>query len=252
MMKISEPALSLDEITHRYDGVLALDQISLQIPAGSFTAVLGPNGAGKSTLAMLMGGMLRPTSGAVNVNGSDRTRVDSGKGFIQLGVALVPEGRRLFTQLTVRENLLLGAYGAGQKKAEIKRSFDFVLEFLCELERHLEKMAGSLSGGERQLLAVGRALMARPSTMILDEPSLGLAPKMIERIYESISQLNRQSVTVIVIEQMATYAIQHAQNMIVLEQGRILYNGSASSSEASQALKAGYLGKTENSSPQRA
>lgn len=247
--KNSQPALSLDKITHRYNGVLALNQISLQVPAGSFTAVLGPNGAGKTTLAMLMGGMLRPSAGTISVNGSDRTRVDSGKGFIKLGVALVPEGRRLFTQLSVKENLLLGAYGAGQNKVEIKRSFDQVLQFIPELQRHLEKLAGSLSGGERQFLAVGRALMAKPSTVILDEPSLGLAPKMIERVYESIWELNRQSVTVIVIEQIATFALQHAENMIVLEHGKIHYQGSVTSSAANEALKAGYLGESQDSAP---
>lgn len=241
------PALSLEQVTHRYAGVLALEQISLQIPAGSFTAVLGPNGAGKTTLAMILGGMLQPTAGTVRVNGSDRTRIDAGKGFIKQGVVLVPEGRRLFTQLTVKENLLLGAYGVGQSKAEIRHSLEQVLAFIPELERHLGKLAGALSGGERQFLAVGRALMARPSIMILDEPSLGLAPKMIERVYESIAQVNARSTTVIVIEQMATYALQHAQSMLVLEQGRVRYHGSVTSAAAREALKEGYLGQRKGS-----
>ena len=243
MIQSLQQTLNLEKITHRYNGVLALDGITLQIPTASFTAVLGPNGAGKTTLAMLMGGMLRPSLGTVGVHGIDRTRTDSGQGFIKLGVVLVPEGRRLFTQLSVRENLLLGAYGAGQKKSEIRRSFNQVLQFMPELQRHLQKLAGTLSGGERQILAIGRALMAQPSTVILDEPSLGLAPIMIERVYEIISQLNSQSVTVVVIEQMATHAIRHAETMIVLDHGRIGYHGSVTSSAAEEALKEGYLGR---------
>jgi branched-chain amino acid transport system ATP-binding protein len=234
--------LGLENITHRYNGVLALNHVSLEIEKGSFTAILGPNGAGKSTLALILGGMLRPTNGTVKVKAADRSRSYSGNGFINLGVVLVPEGRRLFTTMNVKENLLLGAYGSGQSKVEMMKSYEDVLEFLPELKRHLNKQAGLLSGGEQQMVAVARALMARPTTIILDEPSLGLAPKMIERIYEVISSLNQREMTVIVIEQMTTYALQHAQSMIVLEGGMIRYHGSVTDAAAKEALQAGYFG----------
>lgn len=243
MNESPQPSVSLENVTHRYDGVLALDRISIQIPTGSFSAILGPNGAGKTTLAMIMGGMLRPSSGRICINGSDRTRLDSGRGFIKRGVILVPEGRRLFTELTVRENLLLGAYGAGKKKSQIDQKFEQVMQLLPELKNRPEQHAGTLSGGEQQLLALGRGLMAEPSVVILDEPSLGLAPLIIERIYEIISDLNDQSVTVVVIEQMAAHAMRYAENMIILEQGRIYYQGSVTSESATEALKAGYLGR---------
>lgn len=232
----------LENVTHRYNGVLALNNVSLEMEKGSFTAILGPNGAGKSTLALILGGMLRPTSGTVFVHNTDRNKSHSGNGFINLGVVLVPEGRRLFSSMTVRENLLLGAYGSGQSKSEMKKSYEDVLEFLPELNRHLAKPTGLLSGGEQQMVAVARALMARPDTIILDEPSLGLAPKMIERIYEVISELNNRSMTVIVIEQMATYALQHAKEIIVLDGGLIRYHGSVTSTSANEVLQSGYFG----------
>jgi branched-chain amino acid transport system ATP-binding protein len=232
----------LDNVSHRYNGVLALNKISLQIEKGSFTAILGPNGAGKSTLALILGGMLRPSSGQVFVHDVDRIKTHSGKGFINLGVVLVPEGRRLFNSLSVKENLVLGAYGSGQGKSQILKSYGDVLDFLPELKRHLSKPTGLLSGGEQQLVAVARALMARPNTIILDEPSLGLAPKMIERIYEVISALNQRSMTVIVIEQMATYVLQHAKNLMVLDGGIIRYHGPVTSTSANDALKQGYFG----------
>ena len=232
--------LYLENITHRYDGVLALQDISLEIEKGSFTAILGPNGAGKSTLALILGGMLGPTSGSVTVKQNESKQL--GNGFIRLGVVLVPEGRRLFNSMTVKENLLIGAYGSGQSKKEMMNSYENTLEFLPELKSHLNKTTGLLSGGEQQMVAVARALMARPDTIILDEPSLGLAPKMIERIYEIISELNKQAMTVIVIEQMATYALQHAKNMIVLEGGNIRYHGAVTVTVAKEVLQEGYFG----------
>lgn len=236
------PVVRLENVTHRYNGVLALHELSLSIAAGSFTAILGPNGAGKSTLALIMGGMLRPTGGTVRVNGVDLTRTDAGNGFIGHGIVLVPEGRRLFVHLTVRENLLMGAYGAGQPHAWRMKRYQEVLEFLPELKRHEEKPTGLLSGGEQQMAAVARALMANPSTMILDEPSLGLAPKLTERVYEILSELNRRSMTVVVVEQIATQALRHASNAIIMDQGKAQYAGPVTEAVASEALKAGYLG----------
>ena len=232
--------LSLEDVTHRYEGVLALQDISLEIERGTFTSILGPNGAGKSTLALILGGMLSPTSGSVTVKQNKIKKM--GDGLIRQGVVLVPEGRRLFNSMTVKENLLIGAYGSGQSKIEMMKSYENTLEFLPELQSHLTKPTGLLSGGEQQMVAVARALMARPDTIILDEPSLGLAPKMIERIYEIISELNKQEMTVIVIEQMATYALRHAKNMVVLEGGTIRYHGAVTETAAREVLEEGYFG----------
>ncbi len=242
----AELALQLGDITHRYEGVLALDRVSVDVEGGSFTAILGPNGAGKSTLAMIMGGMLRPVSGVVRVGGKPRS--DVGRGFNRLGIALVPEGRRLFPTLTVEENLLLGGYGAGLPGAAIKRTRAEVLEFLPELREHVLKPAGILSGGEQQIVAVARALMARPTMLILDEPSLGLAPKMVDRVYEIISGLNRTGVAIIVVEQIATHALRYASRMVILEQGRAHFSGPITDEAASEALRVGYFGHGSNNS----
>jgi branched-chain amino acid transport system permease protein len=235
------PALRVEDVTHRYDGVLALDHVSLEVPAGSVVAILGPNGAGKSTLGLIMAGMLRPTAGRVSV-GDTRGTTDGSRGPDRPGIALIPEGRRLFRKLTVRENLILGGYGVGHPSADIERNLPEVLEILPELRSRLDTRAGMLSGGEQQMLAVGRGLMAKPRIIVVDEPSLGLAPKLVERLYQILGELNRGGVTVVVIEQMATHAIRLASSMVILEQGKVCFQGSINEATASEALRVGYFG----------
>jgi len=227
-----EPVLAAQGITHRYGGVLALQEVSLGIARASFSAILGPNGAGKSTLALLLGGMLEPTSGRV-------LRTDA-----TVRVGLVPEGRRLFGQLSVRENLLLGGYGAKLDRRTIASRMDEVLTIMPRsLQEALARPAVTLSGGERQMLALGRALMARPDVILLDEPSLGLAPVLIDKIYEVLVELHRQGTTIVVIEQMGTHALEHASALVVLQRGRVVHEGPATGAAAEEALRSGYVGE---------
>ena len=228
---MSDAIVEVRGVSHRYSGVLALHEVSLAVPRGSFMAIFGPNGAGKSTLGLILGGMLKPSSGEVR-------RPDPAA-----RIALVPEGRRLFGQLSVHDNLMLGGYGAKASRHETRRRIEEVLLLMPQSIRDgLERPAVTLSGGERQMLALGRALMARPDAIVLDEPSLGLAPVLIDRVYEVLADLHAGGTTILVIEQMATHAIEHAQSMAVLDRGRIAYRGAATGEAAERALRAGYVG----------
>jgi branched-chain amino acid transport system ATP-binding protein len=228
-----EAAVEAVGVTHRYAGVLALDGISLRIERGSFSGVFGPNGAGKSTLSLVLGGMLTPTNGSVTRHGGVR-------------LALVPEGRRLFGQLPVRENLMLGAFAVKESRAQTQARFDEVLQLMpASIAEGLARPAVTLSGGERQMLALGRALMCKPDVVLLDEPSLGLAPVMIDRVYEVLSALHKKGATIVVIEQMATHAMEYVDTMFVLDRGRLAYQGPMSGEVAENALKAGYIGEHE-------
>ncbi len=234
--------LAISGIVHRYAAVLALNGVTLDIPPGSFTAVLGPNGAGKSTLAQILCGTLQPSSGTVSVDGKQQGKHD-GHGFIQQGVVLVPEGRRLFGQLSCRENLLMGAYGSGCNRSETQRRLTQTLELMPRsVQMGLERAAATLSGGEQQMLALGRAMMAKPRAIVMDEPSLGLAPILIDKVYDVLAELNASGVTVVVVEQVAAHAMRHARHMTVLERGKVSFAGDVTDASAAQALQAGYLG----------
>jgi ABC-type branched-subunit amino acid transport system ATPase component/ABC-type branched-subunit amino acid transport system permease subunit len=233
------PVLSAQDVQHRYGGVLALDKVSIDIGKGSFVSVLGSNGAGKSTLAMILSGLLHPSAGKVAaggaaLNGSAREQ----------RISLVPEGRRLFGQLSVRENLLLGGYAAGASRDEIANRMQAVAQGLPKAVRDdLGRAAATLSGGEQQMLAIGRALMAEPRTLIIDEPSMGLAPILIKQVYEQLADLHGKGVTILLMEQMATNAVRHSDRMIILDRGRVVYSGAPTGDEASAALVSGYIGK---------
>jgi branched-chain amino acid transport system ATP-binding protein len=237
-------AIEAKGLVHRYSGVLALDDLSIAFERGSFSAVLGSNGAGKSTLAQLLSGMLKPTAGTIRYGGLDEACVKLGQGLIRSGVCLVPEGRRLFGQLSIEENLVLGGYGAGLGRVQIRQRMQEVLEMLPAglREGMRTRLAGMLSGGERQMLALARALMAKPSTIIIDEPSMGLAPLLIQKVYDILSDLHRRGVTIVVVEQQATHALLSAQTVHVMERGRLIYSGPPSSSEVEAALRSGYVG----------
>ncbi|CAN5693701.1 ABC transporter ATP-binding protein [soil metagenome] len=241
---IANNVIVATDIRHRYSGVLALDGLSIAIASGSFAAVLGPNGAGKSTLAQILTGMLKQSSGTVSYAGVPDGKARPGEGMIRSGICLIAEGRRLFGQLTIEENLILGGYGAGLKRKEIRDRMEEVVPTLPAALREgmRTRQAGMLSGGERQMLALARALMADPRVMIIDEPSMGLAPILIDKVYEVLKALNKRGVTILVVEQQATHAIVAADTVHVLERGKLIYSGAAKGDAATQALRAGYVG----------
>lgn len=240
-MSDRQPLISVKNIEHRYAGVLALDGVDLDIPASGFVAVLGPNGAGKSTLAQIVSGAIRPTKGQIRLDGADVTARAGRRGLVDAGVALIPQGRRLFGQLTVDENLMLGAYG--KPRAERQARLEKVYELMPEAVRKgKDRAAATLSGGEQQMLAVGRALMAKPRVVIIDEPSLGLAPILTDRVYEVLSGLQRDGVAVVVFEQLATHAMRHADSIVVIDHGRISHRGAVDDEATVEALRIGYLG----------
>ncbi len=226
---------------HRYNGVLALQGVDIDIPKGSFMAVFGPNGAGKSTLAQILAGALRPTSGSIRLEGADVTAKAGRQGLVRDGIALIPEGRRLFGQLSVEENLLLGAYG--QPKAVRMARLEKVYPLMPEAVRNgRQRSAVTLSGGEQQMLVVGRALMAEPRAILIDEPSLGLAPILTAKVYELLSNLRHQGVTVVVFEQLATTAMKFADHVVVINQGEVSFRGAARDPATVEALHSGYMG----------
>ena len=215
-------------IGHRYSGVLALTGVSMRIGRGSFNAVLGPNGAGKSTLAQILGGLLAPTTGSV-IREVGRTWRD---------VSLVPEGRHLFGQLTIEQNLIVAGYGAGLNRHQSRNRIRALAAFLPEALRDgmATRHAVSLSGGERQIIALVRALMGEPRLIIIDEPSLGLAPIVTDRVYGLLQGLHQDGVTIVVVEQIATHAAEHADTLHLLSRGQIVYSGPASGEAADFAL----------------
>ena len=228
-------------IGHRYQGVLALNDIELDVPKGTFMAILGPNGAGKSTLAQILAGAIRPAKGQILLEGADVTARAGRQGLIRNGVALIPEGRRLFGQLSVDENLMLGAYG--QPRAVREARLEKVYALMPEAVRQgKDRAAVTLSGGEQQMLVVGRALMAEPRAILIDEPSLGLAPILTAKVYELLSELRHGGVTVVVFEQLATHALRHADSIVVINQGEISFRGGVDDEATHEALRTGYLG----------
>ena len=189
--------------------------------------------------------MLRPTSGTIAYGDATPSGAARARGLVPEGVCLVPEGRRLFGQLTIHENLVLGGYGAGLSRAKIRDRIDEVMHILPAglREGMRSRHAGMLSGGERQMLALARAMMASPRVLLIDEPSMGLAPILIDKVYEVLRELHGQGVTLVVIEQQATHAIRFADTLHILERGRISYSGPATGEAAQAALRAGYVGE---------
>lgn len=235
--------VSVKDIVHRYDGVLALDGVDLDVSAGSFIAILGPNGAGKSTLAQILAGALRPMKGKIELDGVDVTSRAGRRSLFDAGVALIPEGRRLFGQLSVDENLMLGAYGKPRAERDARKASVYKL-MPDAIRNGKDRAAVTLSGGEQQMLAVGRALMAQPRVLVIDEPSLGLAPILTDRVYEVLADLRRKGVAVVVFEQLATHAMKYADQIIVIDHGSISHRGSVDDEATAEALRLGYLGHT--------
>jgi len=243
------PVLSVNNIEVIYDHViLVLRGVSLRVPEGSIVALLGANGAGKSTTLKAISGLLRTergdvTKGSVELRGEPIHRKDPGE-VVRRGVVQVMEGRRVFEHLTVEENLLTGAYTRRESQAA-RRDLDLVYTYFPRLQERRGFKAGYVSGGEQQMLAIGRALMARPKLMLLDEPSMGLAPMLVHQIFETVSRLNREEgVAVLLAEQNATIALKFAQYGYVMESGRIVLDGDAKTISDNEDIKEFYLGLT--------
>jgi branched-chain amino acid transport system ATP-binding protein len=231
--------LKVSGIHARYGSIEALKGISLTVDAGEVVTLIGSNGAGKSTTLRSISGLTPASEGKIVFAGEDITRVPAHE-IVSRGIALSPEGRHCFPRMTVRENLHLGAHR--QRSPGITEDFARVYELFPQLKERERQKAGTMSGGEQQMLAIGRALMARPKLLMLDEPSLGIAPNLVQRIYQTIGEINRSGVAILLVEQNANYALDAASRGYVLETGRIaLTNDSASLRDDPEVQKA-YLG----------
>ena len=234
------PLLSLERISSYYGDARALADVSLEVGDGEIVAVIGSNGAGKTTMLRTISGLIRPRAGRICFQGAAIERMQAHH-LIRRGIAHVPEGRRLFAQMTVRENLLMGAYGAPSWK-ERAALIDEVCALFPRLQERIGQLAGTLSGGERQMLATARALMARPRLLMLDEPSLGLAPKIVETILAIIQDVNRRGVAVLLVEQNAQLALKAAARAYLLENGAVVKSGMTAEFLADESVRQSYLG----------
>ena len=233
--------LEVKDLHVSYGGIRALRGVNLEVPDGKIVTLIGANGAGKSTLLRTISGLVRAESGSVTYNGKEVTGMPINK-ILEQGIAMVPEGRRVFTNLSVLENLKIGAY-LRKDKSGIQQDIEWVYSLFPRLQERSWQMAGTLSGGEQQMLAVGRALMSRPKLMMMDEPSLGLAPLVVKGIFEIIREINRQGVTVLLIEQNANMALKTADLAYVLETGEITLHGTGAELLTNEAVKRAYLGE---------
>jgi len=233
--------LEIDALEVAYGSIHALHGISLRVPQGSIVTLVGSNGAGKSTTLRAISGLVRAGKGSVRFGGREITHRKPHE-IAALGLAHVPEGRMIFTNLTVLENLRMGAYLRRDKRA-IEQDLGFVLETFPRLKERLTQQAGTMSGGEQQMLAIGRALMGRPTCLMLDEPSLGIAPILVKTIFEKIVQVNRElGLTVLLVEQNANLALEVSHYGYVLETGRVLLEDRSENLRSNPAVQAAYLG----------
>ena len=233
--------LKVKDLHVAYGGIEALKGISLDVPEGKIVTLIGANGAGKSTLLRSIMGLEKPAAGNITYDGNDIIGLNSQK-IVKTGITLVPEGRRVFPNLTVLENLKIGAYLRNDAD-EIEKDIKWIYDMFPRLEERSWQMAGTLSGGEQQMLALGRALMCRPRLIMMDEPSLGLAPLVIKDIFRIIQEINRQGVTILLIEQNANMALKVADLAYVLETGKITMTGTGAELLENPDIKAAYLGK---------
>jgi branched-chain amino acid transport system ATP-binding protein len=232
--------LRVSDVSASYGPIQALQDISLEVSEGQIVALLGANGAGKSSTLKVISGILRPSSGSVEFQGQP-IHHRSPESIVSLGISHVPEGRELFTELTVEENLRLGAYT--RRDGAIKDDIQRIFVYFPPLAERRKQPAGSLSGGEQQMLAIGRGLMARPKLLLLDEPSLGLAPTVVQEIFQIITTINREEgLTVLLVEQNATMALKVSKYGYVLETGRIVLGAGAAELKENETVRRSYLG----------
>lgn len=232
--------LDVDNLHVYYGQIHALKGISLYVEPGEIVTLIGANGAGKSTTLKTISGLLRPSQGRVSLAGRELTALEAHE-VVAHGVVQVPEGRRIFGQLTVQENLKMGAYTRSDGPT-IRADLDHIGEIFPRLKERWSQVAGTLSGGEQQMLAMGRALMGRPKVLLLDEPSMGLAPVLVEQIFETIKEINQQGTTVLLVEQNAFMALTIAHRGYVLQTGEVVLTGSANELQANEDVRKAYLG----------
>ena len=233
--------LTLSHLSVAYGPIHAVNDISLEIPRGAIVTLIGGNGAGKTTTLQSISGLVRPAAGVIRFDGTDITRLAPHQ-IVALGLCHVPEGRLVFANLSVAENLALGAY-LQRDPALVEQTRDHIFTLVPRLKERLKQTAGTLSGGEQQMLAIGRALMGRPRFLMLDEPSLGIAPRLVTTIFERIVEINRdQGITILLVEQNAHLALEISSHAYVLETGRISISGPSADLRADPRLKAAYLG----------
>lgn len=232
--------LTVENINAYYGDLQALWGISLQVKEGELVALVGPNGAGKTTTLRAITGLLRPASGQIQWRDHALGREPAHK-IVELGISQVPEGGRIFTKMTVLENLELGAYGA-KARHDRQQTLKQVYAFFPRLQERQKQMAGTLSGGERQMLAIGRALMSKPRLLLLDEPSFGLAPIMVQFMFEMIGEINKQGITVLLVEQNVRAALELANRAYVIENGRIVGQGTGDDLLSFESVRSAYLG----------
>jgi len=234
--------LTVENVDVFYGAIQALSGVSLTVNQGEIVTMIGANGAGKSTTIRSISGMVRPRSGRVLFEGEDISRVPAHK-LVERGICQSPEGRRIFANMSVNENLELGAYLHRKKVAQVREDFERVLTLFPRLKERLWQSAGTLSGGEQQMVAIGRALMSRPRLLMLDEPSLGLAPFLVQQIFQIIRDINAQGVTILLVEQNAFQALRVAKRGYVLETGSVVLEDAAESLLQNEDVKKAYLGE---------
>ncbi len=231
--------IKVNDLRVHYGGIEAVKGISFAVPENSIVTLIGANGAGKSTTLRTIAGLVKPSGGTIEFQGEDITGLQTAA-IVGKGITLVPEGRRVFPDLTVLENIKIGAY---MRKDSLEEDIRWVYGLFPRLKERSWQLAGTLSGGEQQMLAVARALMSRPKLMMMDEPSLGLAPIIVRAIFDIIREINKQGVTILLIEQNANMALRVADMGYVLETGRITLSGTGSALLEDDAVKKAYLGK---------
>jgi branched-chain amino acid transport system ATP-binding protein len=232
--------LSLKDIHAAYGRIEALQGISIEVRRGEIVAMLGGNGAGKSTTLKTISGLMHPRSGRIEFDGQDVSTVPAHR-LVKLGIGQAPEGRRIFGRMTVLENLQMGAYSR-RDKSELEADYERVFSLFPRLLERKGQAAGTLSGGEQQMLAIGRALMARPKLLLLDEPSMGLAPNLVEQIFEIITDINSQGTTILLVEQNALMALHVASRGYILQTGKIVLADTSANLAANEEVKKAYLG----------
>ena len=232
--------LEVQDLEVAYGGLTALSGVSLRVEPGEFVALVGANGAGKSTLLKSIGSLVRPRAGHIRWQGEDLRSVPA-DGVVERGIAMVPEGRRLFGRMTVEENLELGAY-TGRARGEMRAKLEEMYQVFPRLRERRRQLASSLSGGEQQMVAIARALMAQPSLLMLDEPSLGLAPQMVELIFSLLSEIHSTGLALLLVEQNVQVALALARRAYILETGRIVGEGSGHELLNDPGVRRAYLG----------